>query len=357
MTEQAPAQRRETSSRRWLWVGIGIVISAALLWLSLRGLHLEEVWQGIQRANFAWIVPGVAVYFVAVWVRTWRWHYQLRLIKPVPVARLFPTMVIGYMGNNITSFRLGEVLRAYVLWREEGISIPASLATVIVERIFDGLTMLIFVFVALPFALGEIADSTGAGWLIQVALIGTVVFFGALIVFMYFALRPQLAKRVYGGLFRRFLPAGLAERLVRIADHFMDGLIALRSPRDMLMILFTSVLIWLTETLKYWFVMHAFPFQTSFFVLMLMTAVVNLAMTIPSAPGYIGTFDGPGIETLAAFGVERSVAASYTLVLHAALWFPITALGAWYFVRHGLRWGDIRQAEATVAQAVETGSD
>src|SRR5690606_32395355 len=112
----------------------------------------------------------------------------------------------------------------------------------------------------------------------------------------------------------------------------------------------TSVLVWLTETLKYWFVMHAFPFEVSFFVLMLMTAVVNLATTIPSAPGYIGTFDGPGIATLAAFGVDPNIAASYTLVLHAALWLPITALGAYYFVRKGLKWRDFSRAQAVAAQ-------
>jgi uncharacterized membrane protein YbhN (UPF0104 family) len=73
--------------------------------------------------------------------------------------------------------------------------------------------------------------------------------------------------------------------------------------------------------------------------------VVNLATTIPSAPGYVGTFDTPGIEILKVFGVEPATAAGYTLVLHAALWLPITLLGAWYLAREGLRWSDFRQAE------------
>ena len=111
------------------------------------------------------------------------------------------------------------------------------------------------------------------------------------------------------------------------------------------MILGTSILIWLLETLKYWFVMHAFPFQVSFFVLMLMNGIVNLATTLPSAPGYLGTFDAPGIAVLEGSGVPASLAAGYTLVLHAALWLPITLLGAYYLVRAGL---DLRtiQAEA-----------
>jgi len=86
--------------------------------------------------------------------------------------------------------------------------------------------------------------------------------------------------------------------------------------------------------------MHAFPFQVSFFALMLMNGIVNLATTLPSAPGYIGTFDGPGIALLTAYGVPAEIAAGYTLVLHVALWVPITLLGAYYFTHEGLKWGE-----------------
>ena len=113
------------------------------------------------------------------------------------------------------------------------------------------------------------------------------------------------------------------------------------------MTLVSSLAIWLTETGKYWFVMHAFDFSVSFFALMLMTAVVNLATTLPSTPGYVGTFDEPGIETLKAFGVQADIAAGYTIVLHAALWLPITLLGFWYMGRQGVRWSDFGQALKT----------
>ena len=121
-----------------------------------------------------------------------------------------------------------------------------------------------------------------------------------------------------------------------------------RQPFDLLMVFVTSLVIWLTETVKYWFVMHAFPyggFPVSFFALMLMNGVVNLATTIPSAPGYVGTFDTPGIEILKVFGVDPATAAGSTVVLHVALWLPITLLGFWYLAREGLRWSDFRQAE------------
>jgi hypothetical protein len=80
---------------------------------------------------------------------------------------------------------------------------------------------------------------------------------------------------------------------------------------------------------------------------MLMNGIVNLATTLPSAPGYIGTFDRPGIAVLEAHGVDGAVAAGYTLVLHGALWFPITLLGAYYLARQRLSW---RQVQAEMAR-------
>jgi uncharacterized protein (TIRG00374 family) len=117
------------------------------------------------------------------------------------------------------------------------------------------------------------------------------------------------------------------------------------------MVLLTSTVIWLLETGKYWFVMHAFPFEVSFFTLMLMNGVVNLATTIPSAPGYVGTFDALGIAVLEVYGVQGEVAAGYTLLLHGALWLPITLLGAYYMARASLSW---KQVQAEIAQEEAT---
>jgi uncharacterized protein (TIRG00374 family) len=138
----------------------------------------------------------------------------------------------------------------------------------------------------------------------------------------------------------KLIPKRFQENTIDVAERFLGGLEALRSPRDAVMVLLTSVVIWLLETLKYWFVMQAFPFEVSFFALMLMNGIVNLATTIPSAPGYVGTFDAPGIALLQAYDVKQVIAVGYTLVLHAALWFPITALGLYYLAREGINWGE-----------------
>ncbi len=310
---------------------LGVIISAFFLWLALRGLDLAEVGEVIGEANYIWLVPGVLVYFLAVWIRSWRWHFLLKPLKNIPTKRMFPIVTIGYMGNNIFPARIGEVLRAVFLKRREEVPISASLATIIVERIFDGVVMLAFVFLNLSELAKLTGDSGFVGNIQQVAIIGTSVFVGALAVFLLAAMFPKKTEKIGTWLVVKLLPSRLEERVLSMMNKFLDGLISLRSPANILMVFFTSAIIWLLETGKYWFVMHAFNFKVSYFALMLMNGIVNLATTIPSAPGYVGTFDAPGIAVLTAYGVDHATAAAYTLVLHAALWLPITLLGLYYF--------------------------
>jgi uncharacterized protein (TIRG00374 family) len=331
--------------KKWqFWVGV--LISVFFVWISLRGLRLGEFWDVIKSANYWWILPGIAVYFVGVWVRAWRWHYLLKPIKAIPTRTMFPITTIGYMGNNIYPARAGEVLRAVILKRREGVPVSASLATIIVERIFDGVVMLAFVFINLP-ELARLTSASGfVGNIQQVAIYGSAAFSAALVIFLLAAMFPAVTARIGQWFIDRVLPERFRQNMTGFMHKFLDGLASLRSPLNILMVFVTSVIIWLFETLKYWFVMHAFGFTVSFFALMLMNGIVNLATTIPSAPGYIGTFDAPGIAVLGAYGVDQATAAGYTLTLHAALWIPITLLGAYYLAREGIKWNDALRAEA-----------
>jgi hypothetical protein len=327
--------------KRWqFW--IGVVISVLFLWWVLKDLDFAIFWNEVGKANYWWLIPGVAIYFLAVWARAWRWHYLLRPLKAITTRAMFPIVAIGYMGNNIYPARAGEVLRAAVLKRKEGVPISASLATIIVERIFDGVVMLAFIFVNL----NELARLTGGSGFAsglsvqQIAFWGSLFFFGALLVFLLAAMFPKSSEGLLAWLAGR-LPERFRKPVLDIGLRFLGGLESLRSPLEILMVFVTSLVIWLLETGKYWFVMQAFDFQVSFFALMLMNGVVNLATTIPSAPGYLGTFDAPGIAVLEAYGVPTALASSYTFVLHIALWLPITALGAYYLAREGIKWGEV----------------
>jgi uncharacterized protein (TIRG00374 family) len=328
-----------------------LTISAVFVWDALRGLKLEQVWESLLEADYVWLIPGVAVYFLGVVARSWRWHYLLRPLKRIPTKAMFPVVTIGYMGNNIYPARAGEILRAYVLRRREAVPMSASLATIIVERALDGLVMLAFVFLNLPELARLTSDSGLVGSIRALAILGAAVFLGAVGIFVLMAVFPDHSQRMVTGLSQRIVPERYREPVQDISARFLSGLTSLRSPVDLTMVFATSIVIWILETGKYWFLMHAFPFSVSFFALMLMNGIVNLATTIPSAPGYVGTFDRPGIAILEAYGVPKAVATGYTVVLHAALWLPITLLGLYFMARERISWSNV-QAEVAEEQSV-----
>src|SRR5260221_3741804 len=200
--------------KKWqFW--FGVLISVLFIWLAVRGLKLNEFWGAVKQANYWWLIPGIGVYFVGVWVRAWRWHYLLKPIKEIPTRNMFPITTIGYMGNNIYPARAGEVLRAVILKRKEGVSVSASLATIIVERIFDGVVMLSFVFVNLS-ELTKLTGSSGfVGNIQQVAGIGAGVFLCAVVVFLVAALFPRMTMRGWG-LVIRFLPRRVHIRIISL---------------------------------------------------------------------------------------------------------------------------------------------
>lgn len=319
---------------------LGAAVSAFFVWLTARNLEWGAFWLAVREARYWWLLPSIAIYFVAVWARTWRWHWMLRHLKPVPVTRLFPIVAIGYMGNNVYPARAGELIRSYVLRRNEGIPVSASLATVALERLFDGLAMCIFVLSTLPFA--PLPPSYRL-----VVLLCSAVFLVALLVVGVLVANPARADTLAARSVGLLVPRRWQERVLHLAQRFLVGLHALRSPRDSLLIAFSTLVVWLVETASYLAASQAFPsLGASFPTLMLMIAVVNLATMLPSAPGYVGTFDKPGIEVLKALGSSAGVAAAFTIVLHITLWLPITLVGFAAMARHSLRLRDLDRAAA-----------
>jgi hypothetical protein len=212
------------------------------------------------------------------------------------------------------------------------------------------------VFVNLPELAGLTQASGLAGSIRDVAFIGTGAFVGALLVFLLAAMYPATTARVLHAFLKKSLPVRIRGQAEPLVDKFLEGLASLRSPRDVVGVFATSVIIWLLETGKYYLVMQAFNFRVSFFALMLMNGVVNLAGTLPSAPGYLGTFDTPGIAVLEAYGVVPATATGYTLVLHAALWLPITLVGAWFMAHQSLSLETARkQADQESRSVASTG--
>jgi len=325
--------------RRRLLLIVGILISVGLLALAVRGLRLDEFVADLRQANLVWLIPGIAAYFVAVLVRSYRWHFLLRPNKAIPAPQLFPIVVIGYMGNNIYPARIGELVRAYVLRRKHGVPIAFTLSTVLLERLMDAIVMLGFVLIGLPRAIGLSDQVRAALGVAGVAFgIATLVFFG-------FALAPRAAAGIAERIIKRVMPASLAPRLVGFVERFVEGAQSLKNPLDLAGLALSSLLVWLIETVKYWCIAQGFGLTTTYPDLMLVNGMSNLFTILPGLPGAAGTFDSGSILALEALGVSQALATAYTVVLHVALWLPVTALGAFFMLREGMSWGDLRKAE------------
>ena len=342
----------KSNTKRWL-IWLGLVISAVFLYIAFREIDFGELWETLTQVRFWWLVPGLAIYFGAVWLRSWRWRYLLKPLKPISLNTVFPIVAIGYMGNDVFPLRMGEVLRTVVLKRREGISISASLATIVVERTFDAVVVVGFVLLNLGQLIGLTSGPFtqlrgAAAWV-------AVIFLVVLAIFILVAMFPQPAHRLIHGIVQRLLPEKLRAPVGEIADRFLDGLMGLRAPKDALVVFLSTVGIWLLETGLYWCVNQALGLGLNFSQLMLLNGVVNLVLLIPAAPGGLGTFDAAGRTMLETFGIPSEPALGFTLVLRVALWLPITLLGAFFFVREGLKWTlDIQELEA---QAVSPGEE
>ncbi len=327
--------------KRWFfWVGI--LISAAFLYLAIRGLDLGTLWVSIKSIDIIWILPGIAIYFIGVWARSVRWSILLKGKYSPPPSQLFPSICIGYLGNNIFPARAGEFLRAYHLREKSAIPFTTSLASIIVERIFDGLVMIIFILIGLPGYLNQLRNEELSGLIQWILIAGSILFILAFLVVLLSALFPDRVKKIFDFVFLKMLPQKFHEKYQAILNRFFEGLESLKSPKHLLAVFAISILVWIFETGLYWCTQQAFHLGIPFTQLLLLNGALNILSTIPSAPGYIGVFDAPGISLLNAMSIQPESAAAYILTLHAALWLPITVVGLIFFIQEGFHWSQIK---------------
>jgi len=298
--------------------------------LALYRLDLKEVGSALLEANYLFVAPALLVTFCGYLLRAARWRVILLPSKEVSAGRLFPLLIIGFAVNNLLPARIGEFARAYLLGEKEGISKSLSFATVVVERILDGLTLIFSLFlVSLLFAL--------PGWGRKMGLL-SVLFFGGALAFLFLLLygREQSSRVVK----RLATPLGLADRATQVASSFVSGAEALRHRRSIPSLALLSLLVWSCEATSYLFLTWAFPIYLSplmrVVAALFVMVVANLGVLIPSSPGYIGTFHFFAMSALAVFGAARETALSYGVVSHALQYLLVTGLGLLFLWRENL---------------------
>ena len=316
---------------------LGLGVSATLLLVLVYQVNLNEVADALGDANYFYVVPAIAIYFVAVYFRAVRWRYLLTPLKVVPVSRLYPVVVIGYMANNLLPARIGELVRTYYLAQREKVNAGSALATVAVERVYDGLTLLAWAAVAGPvlLLLGEFdgtGDASRTTWVV-IAVLTVTLFAGALTIFTCLAVIPramEVLDRLLGIVPARFQPSAR-----QLTNTFVQGLRILNSPRKHLGLFLLSLPVWALEASMYFLISYSFGIDDHFgsvgvlvLVVILSTATSNLATSMPSSIGGIGPFEVVAQQTLIALGVAGSLAGAYAGFLHlVTLWLPVNLVG------------------------------
>jgi len=324
-TETVASPSRLRDPRVWL----GLAVALVAVWFALRGVDLRAVAGEFRRAHWG-VLLGVSVpaYLAVVWLRALRWRHLTDAIQPMPRAALFRAVAVGFMANNLFPLRIGELVRVGYLARETRTPAAAVLATVVLERVIDGLSVLAMALGAVAFA-GSEAEVFRRGiiWLAPVALV-------PLAMLGWLRAAPESAL-AFAGLFMRPAPARVSEWVLRQLRGFAAGLGALRGGAHLAWIAVHSVGIWLVaSTLPILAAIWAVPgidlggpvrtLAAGWMTL----AALGAAVALPSAPGFFGVYQAACRLALEQFGATPESALAVGLLANAVFWVTLTGLGA-----------------------------
>ena len=336
--------------RNWK-VWLGIVVSVVCVWWAFSGVLADPekrrtFWEAIRHANL--LVCAVAGLWVmgVIWVRAVRWRMLLRHIKPIRVWTLFEAESVGFAVNNLLPARIGELARCYSLRRVEGVPFSSLLASVVAERMWDGIS--IFACVAVLFA---VRDFPGIEEVLGVSQNKVLTTFGVLtgvvlavfVVFRYFS---ALAMRITRTLVSVF-PKRIADKVLEIEETFIQGFQGIRGVGDWFALSGLSIFIWVISAFGIWLVGLSFGWDHRLShdqVIVVMVAIIA-AVSAPTAPGYVGLYHVFGMQALVRWGgMQPGPALAVASVIHLVNYLPQTVFGLWALKRQGMDLSEVRKA-------------
>jgi uncharacterized protein (TIRG00374 family) len=323
---------------------LGFIISGVILYLAFRRIEFRLLLEHLQGADYRYLIPIIAIIFLSMALRSLRWGYLLRPIKKIGFHSLFAGMIISFMANNVLPVRMGDILRAYIIGRSEQIKKSASFATVVLERLFDGLTVLGLLAIALTFIhlpAGSLFFRKGliVGGYITMAICGS-----AFAVLVLIKTRTRWLLKITLFITRPF-SWRMARSGISSIKSFKEGLLSVNSTKTMVIAFLYSVLIWAVFAYSIYLMGLAFGLHLSVTAAVMVLLAICLAMMIPSTPGFIGPYHASVAYSLVLYHIPLEKALSFSLVFHATNYIPITLAGFLYLWRHHLSLRKIREEE------------
>lgn len=339
--------------RRRITVCLGLIISVVMLWWALRDVSIPEMLRHIRAANLWLLGAAVAVATGSFVLRAFRW----RLILLPTLARSsfgsrFSAVCIGFMANNLLPARLGEFARAYTLARNEPIRMSAGLASLVVERLLDGMVLVVFLIPAL-----SLASFTGGR---QPDLLSHLfVSASAIVILGFFGLWglvhfPDRFLRIFRAVVHRLLRRETADRATEILISFIAGLGAMRHGHILARVVLWTFAVWLWNGFSFWLAFQAFGIRTpGISGALLLQSIIGFAVAVPSSPGFFGPFEAAARLVLREFGVDPTLIISFAAGYHVLTFLPVTILGLWYVHRLGMSWSEVGHSDELVEAQVQ----
>ncbi len=343
---------------------IGILISLVCLFLVFRGIDFAKVLEAMKSANYLFIALAILLQLATLLLRAERWKYLLAPIKPLTFKQLVPATVIGFMANNILPARAGEFIRAYVIGKKENISKTSAFATIVIERVFDMLTMLGFLLaVILTLKFPETANGAGVSSLLsesrlqKIGIVSALFVFGVLAFLILLKEFPRQTTR-FVEIVCKPLPASLSRNALELLNSFRLGLRVLDTGSHLFWVIFWSLAVWLIAILGGWAVLLAFHLPLSFMAAMFINVIIAFSAAIPSSPGYVGPFHA-AVSAGVLFFLPKSdisTVAGIAIVFHLVCIVPTTLIGLYYLWKENLSIAEIQHVEEQ-EEAILTGED
>jgi uncharacterized protein (TIRG00374 family) len=329
------------AKHRFTIIALGLAASAVFVYLAVRHLELGKVEDALRSAQIVpWVPLGIGCYLLGHLVRGQRCRLLVRREANLPLGTATNIVLVGYGSNNVFPARLGELVRAGMLAERTGLPIAQSLAITLIERVLDGLAILLLLVV------GTMAGDT-PGWIQDLVRVALLVFGVATAVILVGAHSPGTIVAAASRVGNKLVPRW-HDRLVSLATSVTNAGACLRDPRDAIMLGLYSILIWLLDAALFIAILPAFGISHSFRDGVVAMSVTNLGLLVPSSPGFIGPFHYFCARAVMAQGVAPEVALAYATLVHLAIYVPVTLLGAgamlWYGVEVGSTAAIARQA-------------
>lgn len=317
-------------------IAVAVAVTAATLTYSLWDADLGRLWHEL-RSGRNWVIfPFLLVLAVFYFTNAQRWTIMLRPFGDFSPRQVLPSMMIGFAGNNVLPLRIGELVRAYLFGKEFAQPKSGVLMTLVLERMLDLLGILAIFGTGLALLPEAPAILRTSGTL---AALGVAVICLTLLAFLLF---PRQLKGLWLAV-AAALPPSLQGRGTIYLDHFRKGLESLREPTTALILLAQSFGRWLLAALLAWLCIYAYGEPVPFTLAMVVIGVTAFAVSLPSAPGFVGPIQAAFVFALTPFGVDQETALAASILFLLGHWIPVTAVGALMLAARQLSFAKLRQ--------------